>query len=244
MVFDIVLRSGLYGSSTKVGVISIGKANVDVTASFAGSLHILEMGDHFDDYLVTGHFPALMSGPVTAPKPFGRLIWKHPSMDVMGNFGEAIFASVYTRHYGAANSEIVHIHQPVGSGFRFRCPDFLVAPVSIFAQDVSNFGSTIPTTLDFIPAECKATLSNSNERAYTKNAAEQLAAFWKQSLGMNPSYPVGYGIASVMSRHPSPTVTLTYFWPKANMATKLQAALSKKKLRIRKVLGCLHDSAI
>src|ERR1700687_3451743 len=109
MNVDVYLQLGINGPQASCGSIVLDVPKVGATSSWAGSYHVLSMGRHYDDYVITGYMPSLP--PITgipAAHPYQRLAGKVRATGVTGNIGEAIAAIFARECVRAAIREIAH----------------------------------------------------------------------------------------------------------------------------------------
>jgi hypothetical protein len=89
----VQVQLGIRGPRRSLNPIWLDTGSVGATAGWAGSYHVLSMGRHYDDYIITGRtirLPPIAGIP--AAHPYERLAGKVRAAGVTGNIGEAIAA--------------------------------------------------------------------------------------------------------------------------------------------------------
>lgn len=138
MDVPVRIQLGLGGQSADLGPIYLDVGSVGSTASWAGSYHVLSMGRHYDDYIMTGMLMSLptISG-IPLAHPFQQLTGKIRAGGITGNIGECVAALFARRYLSARLDQIAHI-KPRQAFKPSQSPDYLMnigQPISsVFAE--------------------------------------------------------------------------------------------------------------
>jgi hypothetical protein len=211
-----------------------------------GSSHILEMGLHYEDYVVTGYLPQLPMIPnLATAHPVLRLLAKTRGSDVTGNIGEIVAAIVANRRWHAQLRGLFHIKATSSH----KTPDYLMRFVPTLPTELSQViptGTVQPNFNDW-PVESKAGGTKGNTKRYIKNALTQLGSYWFHKRATTPSV-VGFGLIVSLTYRKDRTITVTVISPSDQ--PNLQAAIDQDLYKdfIAKlatdgsnVRGFLHD---
>ena len=120
------IQLGLRGTLRALNPIWLDVGSVGAASSWSGSYHVLAMGRHYDDYVITGRIlglPPIVGIPVA--HPYERLTGKIRAAGVTGNIGEAIAALFARRCLGAGIGDIAHV-RPRRPFRRRKSPDYLM----------------------------------------------------------------------------------------------------------------------
>jgi hypothetical protein len=199
------LYLGTRGPSCILNPIDLDVASVGAASSWSGSYHVLFMGRHYDDYVITPRTIALppIAG-IPPAHPYERLTGKIRAAGVTGNIGEVIAAIFARRCMSAGIGDIAHIRPR--RPFRPRkAPDYLMRLGTLMP---GPFAPIIPCGRTFSwptwwPVESKARSTEAGCRAGRKDALTQLLAYWSLLVNAQPGV-VGYG----------QIVTFTYLPPR------------------------------
>lgn len=162
---------------------------MDIAGDFAGSYHVLEMGQQYAAYVRYCDQPPLFHFPIAIPSwsPAQRLIRRTRAADVTGNIGEIVAGLVAVRTFGARASEIAHLE----ARHQERTPDYLLVDSGGVQGFVSSLVGVDPTSLPLDwPLESKAWSHGGMDRDAIRDALRQLAAFW---LDTRHGFPEGVG---------------------------------------------------
>src|SRR4051812_17001359 len=98
MHVPVVLQLGINGGESSLGSMFLDVPTVGATSSWAGSNHVLSMGRHYDDYVITDRILRLpkITG-IPPPPPYQRLAGKIRAPGFKENLGEA-GAALFARH--------------------------------------------------------------------------------------------------------------------------------------------------
>ena len=195
MYVDVSIQRGFRGAVRRLASTWLDSASVGAASSWAGSYHVLAMGRHYDDYVISSR--VLRFSPIPgfpAAHPYERLAGKIRAAGVTGNIGEAIAAIIAVRFFGAAVSDIAHVRPR--RPFRVRkAPDYLMRLGPLMP---GVFGVVMPTGQifswpDWWPVESKArTTARACDQA-RREALRQLIAYWATLAGSQPQL-VGFGV--------------------------------------------------
>src|ERR1044072_4239869 len=215
MNVDLKVQLGLYGTSETLSPIKLDVGSVGAASSWAGSYHVLSMGRHYEDYVMTG---ALMSLPpitgIPPAHPYEKIAGKVRAGGITGNIGEAI-AAIFARRYLLAGIEkIAHI-KPRQPFKRRKSPDYLMDIGKLFPGPFSKvipkgFSATLP---DWWPVESKARSNESARKGGRLEALRQLLAYWSLLQNSQPA-TVGYGLIVVFRYQPTRQVRVSLLMPK------------------------------
>ena len=191
-------------------VVDLDPASLDQASTWCGSYDILEMGQHFDNYVMTPR-PLLL--PLIPGFPAGRryiaLPGKLQAPSVQGNIGESVAAMTAGPVFGCDCGDIAHI-RPGGGRSAYKAPDLLFrvkSQLRELASDLTGLGAIeMP---EWIPCEAKCRRFPTGVRAAIREAREQLAEFWDQLVEEER----GFGIACCFIHQPPQQVQVRLFLP-------------------------------
>src|SRR5437588_3068126 len=170
----------------------IESLQVDTTAGYAGSCHVLEMGRHFSEYVRDrGRYPAFRSVPgFPAGNYLRQLDTKSRASNVTGNIGEIVAGIVARRTLKIDIGGIAHLKANTFS----QTPDYLLSPTTAFEQVLVDIEPTLAsmTFPDWWPMEAKAR-AGGRWRDVVLEALRQLTAYWYFNCYTAPER-VGYGV--------------------------------------------------
>ncbi len=205
MYVDVGIQRGLTGRVLNLGPTWLDSASVGAVSSWAGSCHILSMGRHYDDYVITSRIPRLPPIPgFPAAHPYERLTGKIRSAGVTGNIGEAIAAIIAVRFLGATVSDVTHV-RPRRPFRRRRAPDYLMRLMPGAFGSVMAGGQIVPWPL-WWPVESKARTTERACLQARREALRQLVAYWTLLAGSQPQF-VGFGAIVTLCYQPPPSVS-------------------------------------
>ena len=195
MNVGLSVQLGIQGSVRPLVPIWLDVGSVGATSTWAGSYHVLAMGRHYDDYMVTPRIPNLPSIPgFPAAHPYERLAGKIRAPGITGNIGEAIAALFARRYLNAGTGDVAHI-KPRRPFRRRRSPDYMMRLggllPGVFSAILPNLATfTWPT---WMPVESKARSTDAGAAGARRDALRQLTAYWTMLAGSQPG-AAGYGI--------------------------------------------------
>ena len=242
MDVDVRIQLGLYGTSTYLNPIRLDMGSIGSTSSWAGSYHILVMGRHYDDYIMTGTLMGLpvISGIPTS-HPYQQLAGKIRAGGITGNIGECVAALFATRYLSAGVDQIAHIkpRRPFKSS---QSPDYLM---NIGGSISSVFATVIPKAFttsfpNWWPVESKARHSDSTSLTGRQEALRQLFAYWYLLRNSQPS-AVGFGLIVVFKYQPARQVRINLLLPSSqpDLLTELKKGYKNRESLLRAFLhGC------
>jgi hypothetical protein len=213
------IQLGLIGPSQWLSPIYLDATAVGTASSWSGSYHVLNMADHYDDYVVTSRIIALpIIAGIPAAHPYRRLTAKIRAASVTGNIGECVAALFASRYLNATISDIAHT-RPRQPFQRRRAPDYLMrlGPLmpAIFAGVIpSNFAISNP---QWWPVESKARNTFAAARAGRRDALRQLTTYWSLLVNSQPA-AVGFGIVVTFTYQPPRELRATMFLPRNHAA--------------------------
>ena len=194
MQVNVRARLGFNGPSISLGDLQLNVDSVGSTSSWAGSYHVLSMGRHFEQYVVTNRswsVPPILNFPIS--HPYRSCGWKSKAPSVTGNIGEAVGALFAHTCLGLHISDIAHIrprpsfHQRKAPDYLMRMKEYLPGPLhGIWAQGAS-------TGPEWWPVESKARSTPSSTNQGVKEGFKQLAAYWHTIHASRP-YETGFGM--------------------------------------------------
>jgi len=239
----LVIQRGLQGPSVQLGAIGLDVPSVGQTSSWAGSYHILQMGRHYDDYVLTGYtaqFPDIVGLPPA--HPYERLTGKIRASGVSGNVGECV-AALFARRYMRANiADVIHIRsrQPF---VRRKAPDYMMRLNSLMP---GPFAPIVPPGINWAqpelwPVESKARSTGAGAATARRDALAQLAAYWSLLASLRP-IEVGYGIVVSFIYQPPREVRVQLFLPKDQSGLRSKLATGNaSEIKDARLGAFLHD---
>jgi hypothetical protein len=242
MNVDLTVQLGLSGTQIAQPPMWLDPGSVGATSSWAGSFHVLSMGRHYDDYVVTSKIlslPAIAGFP--SAHPYERLAGKIRASGVTGNIGESIAALFARRNLRAAIGDIAHVHPR--RPFRSRkSPDYLMR---IGRCMPGPFRSLLPVLRRFAwpewwPVESKARATEAGCVSARRDALKQLKAYWSLLARTDPA-AVGYGLVVTLKYQPPRSVRATLLLPKdaSALASELVVKRELEDAGLRAALyGC------
>lgn len=217
MWVNLSARLGLNGPESGIASIRLEPEVVGTEADLLGAYHILEMGRHFDDYVVTDFLPSLppiLNFPVA--HPYLGLSGKIRSSGVTGNVGEAVTALFARRVLQLGIGDVAHI-RPTQAFSRRKAPDYLL-----------RVGDVLPGPLDAIwpvnlqfphrapewwPAEAKARTTPTSTASGITDALKQLAGYWHTIHRTRPR-EVGFGMVVSLTYQVPRKILVSLFVPR------------------------------
>jgi len=218
MDVPVRIRLGLNGADTQLGRIRLNRRLIDTASQHFGAYHILEMGRHFDDYLIAWPPPQLQMyyGPHLALRRTG----KQRAPVITGNIGETVAGQVFRRKIGVPISRLRHIY-PTS---RFRTPDYLLdCRVAIPPRIIACLNNPANAPFTRWPVESKAAATAGRITQSVRSALQQVASYWFNHRVTNAAV-MGYGIiVTFQYQGQSPEVVVRIFEP-SHQAILLQSA--------------------
>lgn len=242
MNVELRIQLGLFGKSVKLNPIKLDIVTINSTSSWAGSYHILSMGQHYDDYIITdmlGTLPQLAGLPTS--HPYRRLTGKIRAGGVTGNIGEVVAAIFARQHLKIGIDGIAHIkpHRPFKKS---KSPDYALKIGDIFP---SVFSKIVPsgvgvTTPAWWPAESKARNSMTAAANGREEALRQLFGYWSLLAVSQPS-TVGFGMIVVFRYKPTREVRVNLILPlhQTDLVEEIKKGIGTE--RERDLRRFLHD---
>lgn len=214
MNVDVNIQVGLTGRRQRLSPIWLDAASIGAASQWAGSYHVLSMGEHYDDYVVTSRVLTLPSiHGIPRAHPYERLTGKIRAAGVTGNIGEAVAAIFARRYLMTTIGEIAHV-RPRQPFRRRRYPDYLMR----LGRSMPNiFGSILPTNQsfnwpDWWPVESKARTTGGGCKLARRDALRQLIAYWSLLVSAQPSI-VGFGLIVTFAYRPPREVHVNIMLP-------------------------------
>jgi hypothetical protein len=214
MLVDLRARLGLHGTRIRLNSLLLDAGSVGNISSWAGSYHVLSMGRHYEQYVVTPRsllLPPILNFPIS--HPYQRCAGKIKAPSVTGNIGEAVAALFARRCLTLHISDITHIrpNQP----FRQRkAPDYLMRMKQYLPGDLQGiWPQGVSTGPEWWPVESKARNSSSSTAQGVKEAFKQLAAYWHTIHASQPN-SAGYGMVVSLRYNFPREVLVTLFLPR------------------------------
>ena len=214
MNVQLRVQLGLSGSRRLLSPMWLDTGSIGATSSWAGSYHILSMGRHYDDYVITSRTISLPPIPgIPAAHPYERLAGKSRAAGVTGNIGEAVAALFARRNLGTGVGDVAHV-RPRKPFRRRKAPDYLMrlgglmpGPFGVVSPNSSSL--SWPT---WWPVESKARSTEAGSRAGKRDALRQLVAYWALLANSQP-HVVGYGIILAFTYQPPREVCANLILP-------------------------------
>jgi hypothetical protein len=214
MYVDVCIQRGLKGPASLLGRTWLDSASIGAVSNWAGSYHVLAMGRHYDDYVISSRILRLPVIPGLPPAhPYERLAGKIRAASVTGNIGEAIAAIVAVRFFGVAIADIAHV-RPRRPFRRRKAPDYLMR-LGPFMPGV--IGAVMPAGQvvawpDWWPVESKARTTEPACAQARREALRQLIAYWLLLAGSLPQQ-VGFGVIVTLCYWPPREVRVSIILP-------------------------------
>jgi hypothetical protein len=251
MIYPVLVRRGLFGGEQPLNSVTLDPIVMNSISAYAGSYHILSMGRHFNDYVISAAGPPVFPPCMGLPRayPFLALSNKLRAAGVTGNIGEGVCGVVADAIFGMPLGAFLHVKLKPAAGLR-KTPDYMfrLGPFlrGVWPAVLPALPAALPT---WWPVESKArTTRGSVDAAVSSEALPQLASFW---YSIRNSFPnaVGFGMTVGFAYEANPRVLINVFLP-SNQA-RLQTYLASKatydafRKHIEKypnrITRCLHD---
>lgn len=189
------VQLGLRGQQLPLNPILLDVASIGSAASWSGSYHVLAMGQHYDDYVVTGNlltFPQIAGFPLA--HPYERLAGKIRVTGVTGNIGESIAAIFARRCLGSGVGDIAHVRSR-RAFMRRKAPDYMMRLANVLPGPFAAIlpAGFVPMWPIWIPVESKARTTQASSWAGRRDALRQLVTYWSLLANSQPGV-VGYGL--------------------------------------------------
>lgn len=242
------IKLGLNGIAHHVGDISIDSQTVANVTDFAGSMHILSMDQHFEDYVLND--VEIFTPFIVEPFPnfpLEPLVIKERSKDVIGNIGESIAGIVATEFLHLRPADVAHLQAIPG----VKTPDYILHFGGTLPDPIATVINESPPTMPhWWPTESKA----SRNRRHTATAFRQLVSCWNQT---RTTYPNGVGFGLIVDLKyalsmNNPSILITVLMPQEQHALveylqrerseEERAALINNSYRDDNITGCLYGS--
>lgn len=173
--------------------ITIPPDQIEIATDYAGSCHVLEMGQHYVEYLgyKSGFplFPPISGYPDWAPH---QLDTKSRASNITGNIGETVTGIVVLRTLKFDSKRVAPLKVQPG----VKTPDYLIARRPKFIQILRDIDSSLKHLRMPVwwPVESK-TRSDGFSVSDVKVGLKQLATYW---YGVKGKYPIGVGYGIVV----------------------------------------------
>lgn len=227
--FKIQLQIGITGEQVELEPTRISGLSIGAISSWAGSCHILSMGEHFHDYITRDFLPLLpnasSSGVTHLCSP---LTSKLRSGSVTGNIGEGCAALLARRRLGLFPSDILHI-KPKMCFSTYKCPDYVMRIGRSFPAPFSKVveGIECANVPEWWPVESKARNSKASKKRSHNDAFEQIKSYWWMISNVAPS-ALGFGLITTLTYGETRTIHLSILLPKDQ--AKLEACFQQRKI--------------
>lgn len=219
---DTPIKISIEGGSSMINrTLPLDVLALDVASSWCGSYDILEMGQHFDAYVMTPR-PVLLPEIAGLPnrRRFTRLPAKYPAPSVHGNIGEAVAALTAVSALGFDPAGVAHI-----KGLRGKTPDLLLKTTDTFAQLVGGLAGLALQFPEWIPCEAKCRKLERGIKQATNEAKQQLQAYWSAV----PVVEAGFGIVCCYIHSSPQSVQVRILLPEQAVQAALGAILEDKE---------------
>jgi hypothetical protein len=236
----LTVQLGIQGRQQPAGTVQLSPRSVGGAAAWAGSYHILFMGRHFDDYVVTQRLLGLPMIPgFPDVHPYQRLTGKIRAAGVTGNIGESVAALVGRRRLGLALTDIA----PLQPGRRLRSPDYLMrikpSMPGLFRPILPSGGAG--SWPDWWPVESKARTTEEGARAARLDALRQLVAYWS-AVARQHRDAVGFGVVVTLVYHVPREVRATLILPRRpNRLRNYLMGRDVAEIELEAIAECLHE---
>lgn len=228
MNVPVSIQSGLKGAAQLVGNIVLDTAAIQNVASWAGSYHIIDMGRHYQDYVLGPALPSLPQlAAIPATYPYERLGTKMRATGVTGNIGEGVAALFARRVMRLTLGDIAHVK--IRKPFKKRrVPDYLMRLGPSLPSKVSALkaAARFRSCPEWWPVESKARATAEDADGARRDALFQLAACWAELRPFHPA-AVGYGVIVTFSYKVPREVRATFITPKTSTLSALSAVLNQ-----------------
>ena len=126
MTYPVLVRRGLFGAEQPLNSVTLDPRVMNSISAYAGSYHILEMGRHFYEYVISSAgLPRFPLCPGLPPAyPFLALSNKLRAAGVTGNIGEGVCGVVADAIFGLPFGTFLHVNLKPGGGLR-KTPDYM-----------------------------------------------------------------------------------------------------------------------
>ena len=246
MWVNMNVQIGLNGLENAIGATWVSPSVLGNISGWAGSFHILSMGRHFIDYVISPRnfvFQNRYLNNSILPNSIYLLNHKQRASNVTGNIGECV-AALFAREFMELGiSDIAHIG--VRQGFRKRkCPDYLLK-INQQALTIFNVNSHLRVPWPQLwPAESKARAEKTSANSSKKKSFEQLISYWFEIAHQSPSSnDLGYGFIFTFCTE-TPSITATIIFPNTtqyiNLSTHLQNN-HRSQIDTDSIRGCLYE---
>jgi hypothetical protein len=241
MIVPVNAQSGLTGTPRSVGSIILDTSAVQGVASWAGSYHIIDMGRHYQDYVLGSALPPLPQlAAIPASYPYERLGTKTRATGVTGNIGEGVAALFARRIMGLTLADIAHVK--IRKPFKRRkVPDYLMRLNPFISPMVSVLRAAGPFSgaPEWWPVESKARCTDADAAGARRDALMQLAACWTELRVSDPS-AVGFGLIVTFCYRVPREVRATFITPRnqASLSTVLDQDEPAEWLLRNCLYGC------
>jgi hypothetical protein len=221
-----------------IGTLVLNVSSIQSTASWAGSYHVLDMGRHYQDYVLGPSLPPFPQlATIPAHYPYDRLTTKIRATGVTGNIGEGVAALFARRVLGARLEDIAHVKARVGSQKR-KVPDYLMRIGHLLGpMSGLNAVAQLSGGPAWWPIESKARKTDASAAAARREAVEQLISCWSLLLNSEPG-AVGYGAVVTFAYEPPREVRVSFLVPKN--IPQLHASVAQAVPLLENVLDNLY----
>jgi len=241
MNVTLQVQLGLLGPPCALNPIWLDVRSVGAASSWSGSYHVLAMGRHYDDYVITGRiigFPPIAAIPVA--HPYERLTGKIRAAGVTGNIGEAIAALFARRCLGAGIGDVAHV-RPRRPFRRRKSPDYLMRLGNLMP---GPFATIVPSAVALTwptwwPVESKARSTDAGSVAGRKDALKQLVAYWALLASSQPGV-VGYGQIVTFTYQPPREVRVNLILPRNQNKLALELQQNGEDIEDSTLRSFLH----
>jgi hypothetical protein len=194
---NVSLRAqiGIRGQQSLLNPIFLDVPAINSAAAWSGSYHVLAMGQHYDDYVVTGNlttFQPIAGFPIA--HPYERLTGKIRATGVTGNIGESIAAIFARRCLGTPIGDIAHVKSRLGNTRR-KAPDYMMRLANVLPGPFAGIlpAAFVPVWPPWMPVESKARTTQASANASRRDALRQLVTYWSL-LSISQPGVLGYGL--------------------------------------------------
>src|SRR5205085_7641349 len=126
MNYPVLIRRGLFGGERPLNSVTLDPKVMNSISSYAGSYHILSMGRHFNDHVISSAGPPPFPPCMGLPRvyPFLALSNKVRAAGVTGNIGEGVCGVVANTIFGMPLGTFIHVKLKPAAGLR-KTPDYM-----------------------------------------------------------------------------------------------------------------------
>lgn len=194
MDVDTIVYNGMdMASGHTVGKTRLQPNEVGDASALFGSTYILNMGLHYDRYVLSGFLPKFWaaSGAYSAARIAATATKKTRASSVTGNIGESVAGLVCRRWFKATR---LHDILPIVASSEAQTPDFAIRLRPMFPDAFRvAVGASHAVSFRRWPVESKAVETPGRVVQALQRAVNQLGTYWYERSLYEPKV-CGYGV--------------------------------------------------